>query len=146
MKSQLPLPLKEMSILVLRWWKCLCLVRLPILFFRKKYLLVGSVAQSIFLMCLLQKLWSFTFRSQKRAMRSNRVSGGRNCDSDRDGEKFVVKQLEGQFFPGDVTWAKLRGNKWWPAVVCKSCFGCFYVAFSVWNFLWLCFVPHKFDA
>ncbi|ESR47075.1 hypothetical protein KPL70_015794 [Citrus sinensis] len=50
-------------------------------------------------------------------MRSNRVSGGRNCDSDRDGEKFVVKQLEGQFFPGDVTWAKLRGNKWWPAVV-----------------------------
>ncbi|KDO81160.1 hypothetical protein CISIN_1g0250492mg [Citrus sinensis] len=50
-------------------------------------------------------------------MRSNRVSGGRNCDSDRDGEKFVVKQLEGQFFPGDVTWAKLRGNIWWPAVV-----------------------------
>ncbi|KDO81163.1 hypothetical protein CISIN_1g0250492mg [Citrus sinensis] len=50
-------------------------------------------------------------------MRSNRVSGGRNCDSDRDGEKFVVKQLEGQFFPGDVTWAKLRGNIWWPAVL-----------------------------
>lgn len=50
-------------------------------------------------------------------MRSNRVSGARNYDSDRDGEKFVVKQLEGQFLPGDVTWAKLRGNVWWPAVV-----------------------------